>query len=254
MSKEKTKIKNKTPIEPMEDLELKKVYHYYGSAKALEEINLKLEKGIEAVIGPNGAGKTSLLRVISGLEEIDRGKIFFKGKRIDKYHEKPHKIAKMGIAHCPERRRLFYDMNVLENLEMGSYTVKNRKRKKELLEYVFTLFPRLRERKKQRSATLSGGEQQMLALGRAIMADPKMLLLDEPSLGLAPRPKKRVFDAVRNIQKAGTKTLLVEQDAILAMNTAEYIHVLEDGKIEMRGTKKELEKEPRVKEAYLGIS
>lgn len=255
MSKKKPKKKKKSPIVPMEEgLELKKVYHYYGSAKALEEINLKLEKGIEAVIGPNGAGKTSLLRVISGLEEIDRGKIFFKGKRLDKYHDKPHKIAKMGIAHCPERRRLFYDMNVIENLEMGAYTVKSRKKHNELLDYVFSLFPLLKERKKQRSATLSGGEQQMLALGRAIMANPKLLLLDEPSLGLAPRPKKKVFDAVRDIQKSGTTTLLVEQDAILAMNTAEYIHVLEDGKIEMRGTKKELEKEPRVKQAYLGIS
>ncbi len=233
-------------------LELSKVYHYYGQARALEEINLTIEEGsLVAVIGPNGAGKSTLLRVISGLEEPDRGKITFLGKRIDGL--KAHKIAKMGISHCPERRRLFYDMTVFENLKLGGKVLKSREVFKKQLDFVYELFPRLKERKKQRSGTLSGGEQQMLALGRAIMPNPKLLLLDEPSLGLAPKIKTKIFDAIRLIKNEGTTTLLVEQDAVLAMNAAEYIHVLEEGKIEMRGTKEELEKEPRVKKVYLGI-
>ncbi len=231
---------------------MKKIYHYYGSARALEEINLKIEEGaLDAVIGPNGAGKSTLLRVISGLEEPDRGKIEFLGERIDDM--KAHKIAKRGIAHCPERRRLFYDMTVLENIEMGAYGLKDKKKYDELLEFVFELFPRLRERRKQRAGTLSGGEQQMLAIARAIMANPKLLLLDEPSLGLAPKIKDKIFVAVNQIKKEGTTTLLVEQDAVLAMEVSENIHLLEEGKIEMRGTREELEKEPRIKTVYLGI-
>ena len=233
-------------------LEMRKVYHYYGKARALEEINLTVEEGaLDAVIGPNGAGKSTLLRVISGLEEPDRGKIEFLGERIDEM--KAHKIAKRGIAHCPERRRLFYDMTVMENIEMGAYTLKDKKKFKELLEFIFELFPRLKERKKQRAGTMSGGEQQMLAIARAIIANPKLLLLDEPSLGLAPKIKDKIFAAINLIKKEGTTTLLVEQDAVLAMNVGENIHLLEEGKIEMRGTKEELEKEPRIKKVYLGI-
>ena len=233
-------------------LELSKVYHYYGQARALEEINLTVEEGsLVGVIGPNGAGKSTLLRVISGLEEPDRGKITFLGERIDGL--KPHKIAKLGIAHCPERRRLFYDMTVLENLKLGGKVVKSREKFKEQLDFVYETFPRLKERKKQRAGTLSGGEQQMLALGRAIMSNPKLLLLDEPSLGLAPKIKAKIFDAIQKIKSEGTTTLLVEQDAAIAMRFSEYIHVLEEGKIEMRGTREELEKEPRIKKVYLGI-
>ena len=233
-------------------LEMRKVYHYYGKARALEEINLTIEEGaLDAVIGPNGAGKSTLLRVISGLEEPDRGKIEFLGERIDEL--KAHKIAKKGIALCPERRRLFYDMTVMENIEMGAYSLKNKKKFKELLEFIFELFPRLNERKKQRAGTLSGGEQQMLAIARAIMANPKLLLLDEPSLGLAPKVKDKIFLAINKIKKEGTTTLLVEQDAVLAMKVGENIHLLEEGKIEMRGTREELEKEPRIKKVYLGI-
>lgn len=243
---------NHQPDETSDILEVKRIYHYYGKAKALEEVNIKLEKkALEAVIGPNGAGKTTLLRAISGLEEIDRGKIFFNGKRIDEIDA--YKIARMGVSQCPERRRLFYEMTVLENLKMGAYVLKDRKKFNELLEFVFEMFPRLKERKKQRAGTLSGGEQQMLALGRAIMANPMLLLLDEPSLGLAPKLKKIIFEAINQIKEAGTTTLLVEQDALLAMDVSQYIHVLEEGKIEMRGTKQELEKEPRVKKVYLGI-
>ena len=233
-------------------LELKKVYHYYEKAKALEEINLKVEKGsLDAVIGPNGAGKTTLLKVISGLEEPDRGKVEFLGERIDGL--KAHKIAKRGIALCPERRRLFPDMTVMENLEMGATTLRDSSKFKELLEFIFEIFPRLNERVKQRSGTLSGGEQQMLAIARALIANPKLLLLDEPSLGLAPKIKNTIFEAINQIKNEGTTILLIEQDAMLAMDVAENIHVLEDGKIEMRGTAEQLKKEPRIKKVYLGI-
>ncbi len=233
-------------------LEIKKIYHYYGKAKALEEINLKIEeKSLDAVIGPNGAGKSTLLRVITALEEPDRGKIEFLGERIDDL--KTHKIAKKGISHCPERRRLFPDMSVDDNLKMGAYLVKDRGKFKELRNFVFDIFPRLEERRKQRAGTLSGGEQQMLAIARSIMSNPKLLLMDEPSLGLAPKVKKNIFDAIEKIKQEGTTTLLVEQDAVLAMNVSKNIYVLEEGKIEMRGTKEELEREPRIKEVYLGI-
>jgi branched-chain amino acid transport system ATP-binding protein len=233
-------------------LEIKKLYHYYEKAKALEEINLKVEEGsLDAVIGPNGAGKTTLLKVISGLEEPDRGKIEFLGERIDGL--KAHKIAHKGIALCPERRRLFPDMTVMENIEMGATTLKDRKKYHELLNFIFNIFPRLKERVKQRAGTLSGGEQQMLAIARALIANPKLLLLDEPSLGLAPKIKNTIFEAINQIKREGTTILLIEQDAVLAMNVAENIHVLEDGKIEMRGTAEQLRKEPRIKKVYLGI-
>lgn len=233
-------------------LEIKKLYHYYGKARALEEINLKIEeKVLDAVIGPNGAGKSTLLRVISGLEEPDRGKIEFLGERIDEL--KAHKIAKKGISHCPERRRLFPDMNVADNLKMGAFLNKDKEKYKKLRDFVFEIFPRLKERRKQRAGTLSGGEQQMLAIARSLMANPKLLLLDEPSLGLAPKVKKKIFEAIEMIKKEGTTTLLVEQDAALAMDVSEYLHVLEEGKIEMRGTSEELKREPRIKKIYLGI-
>jgi len=246
------KKKKKEKIETNNAIEVKKVYHYYGKAKALEEVNLELgKKRLEAVIGPNGAGKTTLLRAISGLEEIDRGKIYFNGERIDELDG--YEIARKGIVHCPERRKLFYDMTVKENLDMGAYSLKDKDRYKELLDFVYDLFPRLREREKQRAGTLSGGEQQMLAIGRALVADPSVLLLDEPSLGLAPYFKKRIFEAINQIKETGTTILLVEQDALLAFDTADFIHILEEGKIEMRGTKEELEREPRIKKIYLGI-
>jgi branched-chain amino acid transport system ATP-binding protein len=233
-------------------LELRKVYHYYGKAKALEEVNLSVEKGsLDAVIGPNGAGKSTLLRAISGLEEIDRGRITFEGERIDEMET--HDIARRGIAHCPERRRLFYDMTVMENIELGAYALKDKSKYSGLLDFVFDIFPRLDERRKQRSGTLSGGEQQMLAIARSLMSNPKFLLLDEPSLGLAPKVKDKIFEAIEVIKEEGTTTLLVEQDAVLAMQVADNIFVLEDGKIEMSGTREELEREPRIKKVYLGI-
>ncbi|MEJ2277152.1 MAG: ABC transporter ATP-binding protein [Candidatus Lokiarchaeota archaeon] len=228
------------------------MYHYYDKARALEEINISLEKGtLSAVIGPNGAGKTTLLRVISKLEEPDRGKIFFMEERIDELE--PYQIAARGIIHCPERRKLFYDMTVLENLRIGGYLIKDKARFNELLAEIFNIFPRLKERQSQRAGTLSGGEQQMLAIGRSLMGDPKLLLMDEPSLGLAPKVKTTIFKAIEKVKEKGMTILLVEQDAVLAMEVADYIYILEDGKVEMRGTKEELKREPRIKEVYLGI-
>jgi len=233
-------------------LELRKVYHYYEKAKALEEVNLSVEAGsLDAVIGPNGAGKSTLLRCISALEEIDRGRITFLGERIDELEA--HEVARRGIAHCPERRRLFYDMSVMENIELGAYTLEDKSKYEDLLDFVFDIFPRLDERRTQRSGTLSGGEQQMLAIARSLMSNPKLLLLDEPSLGLAPKIKTKIFDAIDQIKQEGTTTLLVEQDAVLAMEVADTIHVLEEGKIEMSGSREELEREPRIKKVYLGI-
>jgi branched-chain amino acid transport system ATP-binding protein len=233
-------------------LELKNIYHYYGNARVLEELNLKIEsKSLNAIIGPNGVGKSTLLKVIMGLEKPKRGKVEFLGERIDGLEA--HKITKKGISLCPDRRRLFYDMTVFNNLKVGGKIVKSREIFKDKLNFVYETFPRLKERKKQRAGTLSGGEQQMLAIGRALISNPKLLLLDEPSVGLAPIVKKKIFGAIKKIKQEGTTTLLVTQDIFFAMYVADMIHVLEDGKIEIKGTREELEKEPRIRKVYLGI-
>ena len=233
-------------------LELKGIYHYYSSAKVLEEFNLRVEENsLNALIGPNGVGKSTVLRLISGLEKPSKGKIIFFGERIDGL--KAHKIAKKGISQSPDRRRLFYDLNVRDNIRMGAYLLKDKQEYKKLIDFVYQIFPRLKERRKQRAGTLSGGEQQMLAIARALMANPKLLLLDEPSVGLAPKVKKSIFSAIKKIKKEGITTLLVEQDVPLAMEVADNIHVLEEGKIRIRGTKEQLEKEPRIRKVYLGI-
>jgi len=233
-------------------LELKKIYHYYGKAKVLEGLNLKIEKkSLNAIIGPNGAGKSTVLRLISGLEKPDKGKIEYLGERIDGL--KAHKIVKKGISQSPDRRRLFYDLDVADNIRMGAYLLKDKQKYKKLIDFVYEIFPRLKERRKQRAGTLSGGEQQMLAIARALMSNPKLLLLDEPSVGLAPSVKKKIFGAIKRIKEEGTTTLLVEQDVPLAMEVADTIHVLEEGRIGIRGTKEQLEKEPRIRKVYLGI-
>ncbi|MFW9866917.1 MAG: ABC transporter ATP-binding protein [Candidatus Thorarchaeota archaeon] len=233
-------------------LELKRIYHYYGKAKILEELNLRIEdESLNAVIGPNGVGKSTLLRLISGLEKPSRGKIFFLDERIDGL--KAHKITKKGISQSPDRRRLFYHLNVADNLRMGAYLLKDKQKYRELRDFVYEIFPRLKERRKQQAGTLSGGEQQMLAIARALMSNPKLILLDEPSVGLAPSVKKKIFKAIKKIKQEGTATLLVEQDVPLAMEVADTINVLEEGKIEIRGTPEQLKKEPRIRKVYLGI-
>ena len=233
-------------------LELKGIYHYYGSAKVLEELNLKIEEqSLNAIIGPNGVGKSTTLKLIIGLLKPRRGKIEYFGERIDGL--KAHEVTKIGISLCPERRRLFNDMSVLENLRVGGKIVEKRNIYKEQLKFVYETFPRLKERRKQRAGTLSGGEQQMLAIGRTLMSKPKLLLLDEPSVGLAPIVKEKIFNSINKIRKEGTTTLLVTQDIFFAMNVADMIHVLENGKISIKGTKEQLEKEPRIRKVYLGI-
>ncbi|KKK41840.1 MAG: High-affinity branched-chain amino acid transport ATP-binding protein LivF [Candidatus Lokiarchaeum sp. GC14_75] len=233
-------------------LKLKKIYHYYGKAKVLEEFNLKIEnKSLNAVIGPNGVGKSTVLRLISGLESPDRGKIVFQGERIDGL--KAYKITKKGISQSPDRRRLFYQLSVADNLRMGAYILKDKQQYKALREFVYEIFPRLRERRKQQAGTLSGGEQQMLAIARALMSKPVLLLLDEPSVGLAPSVKKKIFRAIKKIKQEGTTTILVEQDVHWAMEIADTINLLEEGKIAIRGTKEQLRKEPRIRKSYLGI-
>jgi len=234
-------------------LEVKDVAVNYGKAEVLHDVNLRVEKGdIVTIIGPNGTGKTALLRVISGLMKPAGGSITFLGERIDGLP--PHEIVQRGIAHCPERRRLFPEMSVMENLEMGAYLRKDTENIRRDMEKVIGLFPLLEERKGQDSRTLSGGEQQMLAIARALMSDPKLLILDEPSLGLAPIIREKLIDAIKEIKRAGITILMVEQDVWLALSLCDQGYVFEEGTVVMGGSKRFLEGNPRIKEAYLGIT
>jgi len=243
-------------------LEVKDLTVHYDGAMALNGVNLKVEDGeFVGVVGPNGSGKTTMLRAISGvLTEVDPGKkehpslsgtISFDGKRID--NRKAWQITKMGIIHCPERRRPFSEMTTLENLEMGAYLRKDKEEVKKDLERVYELFPVLEERASQMSRTLSGGEQQMLAIARAIMSKPKLLLIDEPSLGLAPILKETVLKRIREIWLSGVTILLVEQDVAITLATAQRIYILAHGRMVIQGTKEELMKNRDVREIYLGL-
>ena len=230
-------------------LELADVKVRYGAIQALKGINLEVGDGeIVALLGANGAGKTTTLRTISGQLRPFEGKISFDGRRIDGLPT--HEVVALGIGHAPEGRRIFPRMSVLENLEMGSYRF-GRVRKEDL-DRVFTLFPRLHERRTQDGGTLSGGEQQMLAIGRALMSRPRVLLLDEPSMGLAPLLVQQIFDIVREIHDQGTTVLLVEQNAVQALSIAHRGYVLETGQIVMSDAASALLVDPRVKAAYLG--
>jgi len=243
-------------------LEVKDLTVHYDGAMALNSVNLNVEDGeFVGVVGPNGAGKTTLLRAISGvLMEVEPGKkehpsllgtITFDGKRIDKL--KAWNIVKMGITHCPERRRPFAEMTTLENLQMGAYLRKDKEEIKKDLEWVYELFPALKERANQMSQTLSGGEQQMLAIARALMSRPKLLLIDEPSLGLAPLLKEKVLECIKEIWRSGVTVLLVEQDVAITLATAQRIYILAHGRIATQGTKEELMKDRDVREIYLGL-
>jgi branched-chain amino acid transport system ATP-binding protein len=233
-------------------LEVEDVHTFYGSIEALKGITLEVREGeIVTLIGANGAGKSTTLRSINGLNHPRQGKIRFQGKDIT--DEPPHDVVKMGISQSPEGRRLFSRMSVLENLEMGAFQREDRAQLKEDLDRVYSLFPRLAERKSQKAGTLSGGEQQMCAIGRALMARPKLLMLDEPSMGLAPIFVEKIFEIVREINDQGTPILLVEQNALMALETANRGYVLETGKITLSDDAKALQKNEQVRKAYLGI-
>jgi len=224
---------------------------YYGKALALQNVNLHIEKGeLVALIGPNGAGKSTLLKTISGLVKPTEGKILFNG--MDLTGLKPNVIAKYGLTHCPEHRRLAPDLTVLENLELGAYLRKDKDKIKEDLEYVFQLFPVLKERLNQKAGTMSGGEQQMIAIGRALMARPQLLLLDEPMLGLSPIMKSRILSAVKAIRTGGVTTFLVEQDARSALKIVDRVYVLENGTIVMEGSPSQISTEEHIRAYYLG--
>jgi branched-chain amino acid transport system ATP-binding protein len=224
---------------------------YYGTIHALKGISFEVNQGeIVTLIGANGAGKTTTLRTISGLMQPKLGSISFLDQSIIKMG--PNKIVEMGLCHVPEGRRIFSNLTVLENLEMGAYIRKDKKAIKDDYEIVFSRFPRLKERIKQIGGTLSGGEQQMLAMGRALMARPKLLVLDEPSMGLAPLFVSEIFSIVKDINKSGTTILIVEQNANMALSIANRAYVLETGKIIISGNAKELASSPEIKKAYLG--
>jgi branched-chain amino acid transport system ATP-binding protein len=233
-------------------LELEDVHTFYGSIEALKGVSLEVHQGeIVTLIGANGAGKSTTLRSINGLNHPREGKIRFAGKDIT--NEAPHDVVKMGISQSPEGRRLFPRMSVLENLEMGAFQRADKSQLKEDLDRVYALFPRLAERKGQKAGTLSGGEQQMVAIGRALMARPKLLMLDEPSMGLAPIFVEKIFEIVREINDQGTPILLVEQNALMALETANRGYVLETGRITLTDDAKALQKNEQVRKAYLGI-
>jgi branched-chain amino acid transport system ATP-binding protein len=232
-------------------LELKDVHTYYGSIHALKGISLKVYEGeVVTLIGANGAGKSTTLRSINGVNHPRQGSITFAGTDIT--NAPPHKIVKMGIAQSPEGRRLFPRMSVLENLEMGAFQRTDKANFREDMDRVFDLFPRLAERRQQRAGTMSGGEQQMVAMGRALMARPKLLLLDEPSMGLAPIFVERIFEIVREINAQGTPILLVEQNALMALDAASRGYVLETGLIALEGPAKDLRDNAQVRKTYLG--
>jgi branched-chain amino acid transport system ATP-binding protein len=234
-------------------LSLKNLQAYYGNLQALREVNIEIKQGeIITLIGANGAGKTTTLMAISGIVPPRGGSIHFLGQPI--HALPPERIVALGISQVPEGRHIFPHLSVLENLEMGAYLRKDKPRVKEDLEYVFQLFPILAERRSQDGGTLSGGEQQMLAISRALMARPRLLLLDEPSLGLAPLVIKHIFEIIKKINREHhTTVFLVEQNANLALHTADRGYVMENGRIIMEGPAAQLLADERVRQAYLGI-
>jgi branched-chain amino acid transport system ATP-binding protein len=223
----------------------------YGAIRALHQVSCRVKQGeIVALIGANGAGKTTILNTISGIVPSISGSVSFEGEDIT--HMAAHLIVRKGISQVPEGRRVFARMSVLENLEMGGFILPGKQEVARGIERAFSLFPRLAERRKQAARTLSGGEQQMLAMGRALMSDPRLLLLDEPSMGLAPMLVEKIFEIVDEINKSGTTIMLVEQNAAMALSIAHRAYVLETGEVVLSGDARELARNPEVRKAYLG--
>lgn len=232
-------------------LEVKDLEVYYGMIQAIKGISFEVNKGeVIALIGANGAGKTTTLHTITGLLSPKKGSVMFEGKDITKIPA--HKIVSMGMAHVPEGRRVFADLSVYENLKLGAYTRKDKENLNKDLESIYERFPRLAERKNQSAGTLSGGEQQMLAMGRALMSKPSIILMDEPSMGLSPILVNEIFDIIESISKSGTTVLIVEQNAKKALSIADRAYVLETGKIVTSGKASELLENDSIKKAYLG--
>ena len=232
-------------------LEIKDLEVSYGIIKAIKGISFDVNEGeVIALIGANGAGKTTILHTITGLITADRGTVQFEGKEITKVPA--HKIVGMGMAHVPEGRRVFANLTVLQNLKMGAYTRKDKNEIEQTLETVYTRFPRLKERQNQMAGTLSGGEQQMLAMGRALMSHPKIILMDEPSVGLSPIFVNEIFDIIQSVSASGTTVLLVEQNARKALSIADRAYVLETGNVVLEGKADELLHNDAIKKAYLG--
>ena len=232
-------------------LRLEGVDASYGAVKALRDISMEVQEGqIAALIGANGAGKTTLLMTVSGLVRLSSGSIWFEEQKID--HLQPHEIVNMGICQVPEGRRVFSGLTVWENIRMGGFTIRNKKSLEAGIERVLALFPRLAERIDQKAGTLSGGEQQMLAIARGLVLEPKLLLLDEPSLGLAPKLVDLVFDKIKEINQGGTSILLVEQNARMALEVTDEGYVLRTGEIILHDSGRALMQNPLVKESYLG--
>ncbi len=232
-------------------LEVSDLKVYYGVIQAIKGISFEVNQGeVVALIGANGAGKTTTLHTVSGLLPAKEGKIIFDGKDISKVP--PHKIVSMGMAHVPEGRRIFQELSVLENLKLGAYTRKSKAEIAESIEMVYDKFPRLKERKNQVAGTLSGGEQQMLAMGRALMSKPRIILMDEPSMGLSPLLVSEIFEIIKEIRNSGTTVLLVEQNAKKALSIADRAYVLETGNITLSGDASKLINDESIKKAYLG--
>ena len=232
-------------------LEVKGLQVHYGMIQAIKGIDFEVNKGeVIALIGANGAGKTTILHTVTGLIQASSGTVFFEGKDITKIPG--HKIVSLGMAHVPEGRRVFAQLSVYENLLMGAYTRTSKQEIEETMEIVFSRFPRLRERKKQLAGTLSGGEQQMLAMGRALMSHPSIILMDEPSMGLSPIFVNEIFNIIKDVSDSGTTVLLVEQNAKKALSIADRAYVLETGNIVLSGDAKELMNNNEIKKAYLG--
>ena len=232
-------------------LEIKDIEVFYGVIQAIKGISFEVNEGeVIALIGANGAGKTTILHTITGLLSPKKGSVIFEGKDITKVPA--HKIVYLGMAHVPEGRRVFAELSVYQNLKMGAYTRKDKAEIAQTLEMVYKRFPRLEERKNQLAGTLSGGEQQMLAMGRALMSHPKIIVMDEPSMGLSPILVNEIFDIIQEVSAGGTTVLLVEQNAKKALSIADRAYVLETGKIVLDGDAKELMNDDSIKKAYLG--